>query len=66
MTLRILRRAALILDANATPTLRTTPRKRETEAIQTSGTPSKVMAELVYPRVLMNRLQKRMVMKMQE
>ena len=48
MTLRILRRAALTLDAHAkpsTPTLPTTPRKRGKEIIQASGTPSKLIAK---------------------
>ena len=46
MTLRILRRATLSLDAHAkpsTPTLPTTPRKRE--IIPPSGTPSKLIAK---------------------
>ena len=46
MTLRILRRAALNLDAHAklSPSLPTTPRKKGNEAIQASGTPSKMIA----------------------
>ena len=48
MTLRILRRAALNLDAHilpSTPSLPTTPRKRGKEVIQASGTPSKLIAK---------------------
>ena len=48
MTLRILRRAALDLDAHvksSTPTLPTTPSKRGKEVIQASGTPSKLIAK---------------------
>ena len=48
MTLRILRRGALTLDAlsrPSTPTLPTTPRKRGKEVIQPSGTPSKLIAK---------------------
>jgi len=48
MTLRILRRAALNLDAHSkpsTPTLPTTPRKKGKEVIQASGTPSKLIAK---------------------
>ena len=48
MTLRILRRAVLNLDEHAkrsTSSLPTTPRKRGKEAIQASGTPSKLIAQ---------------------
>ena len=47
MTLRILRRAVLDLDAHAqpSPTLPTTPKKKGNEVIQASGTPSKLIAQ---------------------
>ena len=48
MTLRILRRAVLNLDAFAEPStssLPTTPKKRRNQVIQPSGTPSKLIAQ---------------------
>lgn len=48
MTLRILRRAALNLDAHAKPStlsLPITPRKKGNKVIQASGTPSKLIAQ---------------------